>query len=298
MVDRRIYVGNLPYSVTEGQLRELFAKHGQVKAVEVKRGFAFVEMSEEDADKAIQALTNTELEGRKMVVERARGEETAEKVEYSITSLKASKPVWVDGVAVFEASVKVSYRGRYLPKKTMIVVFDFLREVFEEETNDVGVASMDFNVSGPTSVLLGAQIKDMPETRKTLPVLVLPRNKQQEEHDNAKLEAETATFKQQKREAEKKGKPEPAVVKEIMLQHSGKPGDYEIVGQVVAEGVVGPRKIRISEARGLEAEVINETDENGCFKFSAKFRELERTYLVTDIGSGLTKRIRLFGSPY
>ena len=111
------------------------------------------------------------------------------------------------------------------------------------------------------------------------------------------IKLQTQQVKAKKELAEAKKKLPPPVVKDIVIQHSGKPGDYEVVGQVVAEGVTGKRKVRVSEVRGLEAEVIKDTDENGCFKFSAKFQELERTYLVTDIGSGKSGRVRLFGSP-
>ena len=75
----RIYVGNLPYSTTEGELRELFENHGSV--VEVKlindretgrpRGFGFVEM-DSGADEAIQATDGKDFQGRTLKVNEAR----------------------------------------------------------------------------------------------------------------------------------------------------------------------------------------------------------------------------------
>jgi RNA recognition motif-containing protein len=61
---KKIYVGNLPFSATEDQLRQMFGQHGSVESVALitdrttgqPRGFGFVEMSPSDADKAIQAL--------------------------------------------------------------------------------------------------------------------------------------------------------------------------------------------------------------------------------------------------
>lgn len=80
----KLYVGGLPYSVTEGQLQELFAAHGTVESARViadkftgqSRGFGFVEMSSgSEAQKAIEALNGTQLEGRTLVVNEARPQE-------------------------------------------------------------------------------------------------------------------------------------------------------------------------------------------------------------------------------
>ncbi len=77
----RIYVGNLPFSSTEEDLRELFGQHGGVESVDVitdretgrSRGFAFVEMTEENAAKeAISALDGKELGGRPLRVNEAQ----------------------------------------------------------------------------------------------------------------------------------------------------------------------------------------------------------------------------------
>ena len=77
----RLYVGNLPFEVCEADLRELFEGVGQVadcnlivdKFTNKSRGFAFVEMSSDDeAQKAIATLNNTEVEGRSISVAEAR----------------------------------------------------------------------------------------------------------------------------------------------------------------------------------------------------------------------------------
>ena len=75
MPRNKLYVGNLPYFVTSEQLRELFATHGEVQEVKVieNRGFAFVEMSsQEEANKAKEALDGTEYEGRTLKIDEAR----------------------------------------------------------------------------------------------------------------------------------------------------------------------------------------------------------------------------------
>jgi len=79
-----IYVGGLPYSTTEGQLQEIFAAHGSVESARVitdkftgrSKGFGFVEMSSGgEAQKAIEALNGTEIEGRTLTVNEARPQE-------------------------------------------------------------------------------------------------------------------------------------------------------------------------------------------------------------------------------
>lgn len=77
----KLYVGGLPYSVTEGRLEEVFAAHGTVQSAKVisdkftgqSRGFGFVEMgSSDEAQKAIAALNGTQLDGRTLVVNEAK----------------------------------------------------------------------------------------------------------------------------------------------------------------------------------------------------------------------------------
>jgi RNA recognition motif-containing protein len=77
----KLYVGGLPYSVTEGRLQELFGTHGTVQSANVisdkftgqSRGFGFVEMSSgEEAQSAISALNGTQCDGRTLVVNEAK----------------------------------------------------------------------------------------------------------------------------------------------------------------------------------------------------------------------------------
>ena len=80
-MSNKLYVGGLPYSVTEGRLQEIFAPHGTVESAKVisdkftgqSRGFGFVEMSSGgEAQKAIDALNGTQLDGRTLVVNVAK----------------------------------------------------------------------------------------------------------------------------------------------------------------------------------------------------------------------------------
>ena len=77
----KVYVGGLPYSVTEGRLEELFAPHGTVASARLisdkftgqSRGFGFVEMaSGNEAEKAIAALNGAQVDGRTLVVNEAK----------------------------------------------------------------------------------------------------------------------------------------------------------------------------------------------------------------------------------
>jgi RNA recognition motif-containing protein len=77
---KKIYVGNLPFSATEGEVKELFEQHGSVTSVNLItdrdtgrfRGFGFVEMDEADADSAIKALNDQDFGGRPLRVNEAR----------------------------------------------------------------------------------------------------------------------------------------------------------------------------------------------------------------------------------
>ena len=77
---KKIYVGNLPFSATEDELRQLFSEHGAVESVNVitdrdtgrPRGFGFIEMEAANADTAISALNGTDLGGRRLNVSEAR----------------------------------------------------------------------------------------------------------------------------------------------------------------------------------------------------------------------------------
>jgi cold-inducible RNA-binding protein len=78
---KNLYVGNLPHSTSETELRNLFATHGQVERVSLvtdretgrSRGFAFVEMADSgEAEKAIAALNGTDLGGRTLTINEAK----------------------------------------------------------------------------------------------------------------------------------------------------------------------------------------------------------------------------------
>jgi RNA recognition motif-containing protein len=80
-LSKKIYIGNLPFSSTEDELRTVFERHGRVESVNVitdrdsgrPRGFAFVEMDEASAaDDAIRALDGSELGGRSLRVNEAQ----------------------------------------------------------------------------------------------------------------------------------------------------------------------------------------------------------------------------------
>ena len=80
----KLYVGGLPYSVTEGRLQEIFSAHGTVESANViadkftgqSRGFGFVEMSTpEEAQAAITALNGSQMDGRSLTVNEAKPQE-------------------------------------------------------------------------------------------------------------------------------------------------------------------------------------------------------------------------------
>ncbi len=80
-MNKRLFVGGLPWAVNDQQLNEIFAKVGTVVSANViidkfsgrSKGFGFVEMStEEEAQKAIDELNDTEVDGRKIIVNEAR----------------------------------------------------------------------------------------------------------------------------------------------------------------------------------------------------------------------------------
>jgi RNA recognition motif-containing protein len=84
----KLFVGNLPFSTTEGILNQLFSQYGKVQTVNIitdrytnrPRGFAFIEMdSDESAQNAISNLNGYELEGRQIVVTQARAPETSKR---------------------------------------------------------------------------------------------------------------------------------------------------------------------------------------------------------------------------
>jgi cold-inducible RNA-binding protein len=76
----KLYVGNLSYAVNDSSLRGLFEAYGTVQSATVvvdrdsgrSKGFGFVEMGDEDAKKAMQALNGSQHEGRTIRVNEAR----------------------------------------------------------------------------------------------------------------------------------------------------------------------------------------------------------------------------------
>ncbi len=83
-MSKKLYVGNLPFSIGDGELSQVFAPAGTVVSARVvldpatgrKRGFGFVEMgSEDEAKNAVSMFNGTDVEGRSIVVDIARERE-------------------------------------------------------------------------------------------------------------------------------------------------------------------------------------------------------------------------------
>jgi RNA recognition motif-containing protein len=76
----KLYVGNLPFSATEDTVRALFAEHGAVEKISLvndrdtgrPRGFGFIEMSNTDASRAMEALNGKDFGGRPLKVNEAQ----------------------------------------------------------------------------------------------------------------------------------------------------------------------------------------------------------------------------------
>jgi len=79
----KLYVGNLPFTATDEGVRALFSQHGTVEKVSIitdrdtgrPRGFGFVEMSNADASRAMQALNGADFDGRALRVNEAQDRE-------------------------------------------------------------------------------------------------------------------------------------------------------------------------------------------------------------------------------
>lgn len=77
---KTIYVGNLPFSATEDDVRNLFSQYGTIHSVKMitdretgkPRGFGFVEIEQDGANAAIEALNGTEFQGRNLRINEAR----------------------------------------------------------------------------------------------------------------------------------------------------------------------------------------------------------------------------------
>jgi RNA recognition motif-containing protein len=76
----KLYVGNLPFTATEDAVRNLFADHGTVEKISLindrdtgrPRGFGFIEMSNADATRAMQALNGKDFDGRALRINEAQ----------------------------------------------------------------------------------------------------------------------------------------------------------------------------------------------------------------------------------
>ena len=79
-MSKKIYVGNLSFQTTDSDLNDLFAQFGELESVSIitdrdtgrSKGFGFVAMNDESAEKAISQLNGTELNGRALTVNEAR----------------------------------------------------------------------------------------------------------------------------------------------------------------------------------------------------------------------------------
>jgi len=77
---KKLFVGNLSFQTTESDVRSAFEQYGTVESVAIitdrdtgrSKGFGFVEMSEEDANKAIAGLSGSQLNGRALTVNEAK----------------------------------------------------------------------------------------------------------------------------------------------------------------------------------------------------------------------------------
>ncbi|MBI2598816.1 RNA-binding protein [Candidatus Curtissbacteria bacterium] len=85
---KRLFVGNLPYSVTSAQLEELFSQVGKISSLNLitdrfsgqSKGFAFLEMTtDQEADAVTAKFNGHEIDGRKMVVNVARPQENRDR---------------------------------------------------------------------------------------------------------------------------------------------------------------------------------------------------------------------------
>lgn len=84
-MSKSLYVGNLPWSVTEESLRELFMTEAQVEVDSVRlvsdretgrsRGFGFVEVADENLERSVKAMNGIEFDGRVLTVNEAKPRE-------------------------------------------------------------------------------------------------------------------------------------------------------------------------------------------------------------------------------
>ena len=80
---KTLYVGNISWGTTEDALRDAFAEHGEVigcriiteRATGRSRGYGFVEVADEDAEKIMESMNGAEVDGRSLVVNEAKPRE-------------------------------------------------------------------------------------------------------------------------------------------------------------------------------------------------------------------------------
>ena len=95
---KTIFVSNLPSEIDEEQIRELFIRYGEVHSLNLithrqtgqSRGICFVEMNQDDADAAIQALDGKDFEGRELHVKYME-EDAKNTIGLNIVSIKTMK---------------------------------------------------------------------------------------------------------------------------------------------------------------------------------------------------------------
>jgi len=96
---KRLYVGNLPYTISDGELQQLFEQHGSVTSAQVvmdrdtgrSKGFGFVEMgTDAEAQAAITALHGAEFGGRTLTVNEARPKPEAAAVAVAAAAATAA----------------------------------------------------------------------------------------------------------------------------------------------------------------------------------------------------------------
>lgn len=113
-----LYVGNLPYSVVDKDLEELFAPFGPVASAQViidrrsrrSRGYGFVEMENEaDGKKAVEALNDTEFQGRQLRVDESKPREN--KRERGTTTAPSAGPATQPATASAPAPAPAGVRG-------------------------------------------------------------------------------------------------------------------------------------------------------------------------------------------
>lgn len=82
-MNKTLYVGNIPWALDENELLSVFSEHGEVINCRIitdrrtgrSKGYGFVEVEEEEADKIIEAMNGTGLNGREIIVNEAKPKE-------------------------------------------------------------------------------------------------------------------------------------------------------------------------------------------------------------------------------